>query len=56
VPASRFRRTDVEQAAASVPALWDRVIISPLNTRIVNEAGVYVSTIEHLMAAFAGTA
>ena len=38
-----------------IPALWDRVIVSPLNTRIVNEAGVYVSTIEHLMAALAGT-
>ena len=50
-----FRRSDVEQAAATIPALWDRVVVSPLNTRIVNEAGVYVSTIEHLMAALAGT-
>jgi UDP-3-O-[3-hydroxymyristoyl] N-acetylglucosamine deacetylase len=37
-----------------VPARWDRVELSPLNTRIVNEAGVSVSTIEHLMAALAG--
>jgi UDP-3-O-[3-hydroxymyristoyl] N-acetylglucosamine deacetylase len=51
----RFRRTDVEAAAAEIPALWDHVLVSPLNTRIVNESGVYVSTIEHLMAALAGT-
>jgi UDP-3-O-[3-hydroxymyristoyl] N-acetylglucosamine deacetylase len=51
----RFRRTDVEAQAAVIPALWDHVVVSPLNTRIVNESGVYVSTIEHLMAALAGT-
>lgn len=51
----RFRRTDLSGADAEIPALWDRVIVSPLNTRIENAAGVAVSTIEHLMAAFAGT-
>jgi UDP-3-O-[3-hydroxymyristoyl] N-acetylglucosamine deacetylase len=50
-----FRRTDVVGRDPLVPARWDRVEISPLNTRIVNEAGVHVSTIEHLMAALAGT-
>ncbi len=50
-----FRRLDVERAAADVPALWDRVAQAPLNTRIVNGAGVHVSTIEHAMAAFAAT-
>ena len=50
-----FRRTDVVGRDAVVPARWDRVEISPLNTRIVNDAGVQVSTIEHLMAAMAGT-
>ncbi len=50
-----FRRTDVEARAADIPALWDRVAQAPLNTRIVNEAGVHVSTVEHLMAAFAAT-
>ena len=47
----RFRRTD--RGGAEVAALWDRVIVSPLNTRI-EENGVSVSTIEHLMAALAG--
>jgi UDP-3-O-[3-hydroxymyristoyl] N-acetylglucosamine deacetylase len=49
-----FRRTDVIGKHADVPATWDRVILSPLNTRIENDAGVSVSTIEHLMAALAG--
>lgn len=49
-----FRRTDVLGLDPLVPARWDLVEISPLNTRIVNAAGVSVSTIEHLMAAFAG--
>jgi UDP-3-O-[3-hydroxymyristoyl] N-acetylglucosamine deacetylase len=50
-----FRRLDVERAAADVPALWDHVAQAPLHTRIVNEAGVAVSTIEHAMAGFAAT-
>ncbi len=50
-----FRRTDVVGRDPLVPARWDRVEITPLNTRIVNEAGVHVSTIEHLMAALVGT-
>lgn len=49
-----FRRTDVSAAVADVPALWHRVIVSPLNTRIENAAGTSVSTIEHIMAALAG--
>ena len=48
-----FRRTDVEFSEASVPALWHRVIVSPLNTRIENAHGTSVSTIEHIMAALA---
>jgi UDP-3-O-[3-hydroxymyristoyl] N-acetylglucosamine deacetylase len=50
-----FRRTDPVAGSPLVPALWDRVIVSPLNTRIANDDGVTVSTIEHLMAALAGT-
>ena len=50
-----FRRLDVTDRDPVVPALWDRVAQLPLNTRIVNAAGVSVSTIEHLMAALAGT-
>jgi UDP-3-O-[3-hydroxymyristoyl] N-acetylglucosamine deacetylase len=49
-----FRRSDVTGRDALIPALWDRVIVSPLNTRIENADGVHVSTIEHLMAALAG--
>lgn len=50
-----FRRADVVGRDPVVPARWDRVQVSPLNTRIENEAGVHVATIEHLMAALAGT-
>ena len=37
-----------------IPALWDMVNDTLLSTGIVNDAGVSVSTIEHLMAALAG--
>lgn len=50
-----FRRMDVTGHDPVVPALWDRVIVSPLNTRIANADGVSVSTVEHLMAALVGT-
>lgn len=49
-----FRRTDVPGDTAELPALWDHVEVSPLNTRLKNDAGVTVSTIEHLMAALSG--
>lgn len=49
-----FRRTDVENRDPLIPARWDRVSNTELNTRISNDAGVTVSTIEHLMAALAG--
>lgn len=49
-----FRRMDLTDREALIPARWDHVIISPLNTRIENFGGVSVSTIEHLMAALAG--
>ncbi len=48
-----FRRTDL--GGQTIPARWDRVIVSPLNTRIAADDGTTVSTIEHLMAALAGT-
>jgi len=48
-----FRRTDL--GGTLIPARWDRVIVSPLNTRIAADDGTTVSTIEHLMAALAGT-
>ncbi|MDX8348367.1 UDP-3-O-acyl-N-acetylglucosamine deacetylase [Cognatiyoonia sp. IB215446] len=48
-----FRRTDVT-GQPRLQARWDRVVVSPLNTRLTNADGVTVSTIEHLMAALAG--
>ena len=50
----KFKRTDIRLGDTIVPALWNRVERTPLCTRIVNTAGVSVSTIEHVMAALAG--
>ena len=49
-----FKRTDIELGNALIPAIYDVVERTPLCTRLVNEAGVSVSTIEHIMAALAG--
>lgn len=51
-----FRRTDLAQSTTDVlvPAIWSAVTPSRLCTMIENEAGVSVSTIEHIMAALAG--
>ncbi len=49
-----FVRADVGGDKARVPARADRVIETRLGTVIGNEAGVTVSTVEHLMAAFCG--
>lgn len=49
-----FHRTDVKNVDAMVPARWDAVQAVPLCTRLVNGAGVSVSTVEHVMAALAG--
>ena len=48
-----FRRTDIAEFPM-LPARWNDVVVSPLNTRLTNASGVTVSTIEHLMAALAG--
>lgn len=48
-----FRRVDLADQPL-LPARWDNVVVSPLNTRLVNADGVTVSTIEHLMASLAG--
>lgn len=50
-----FRRTDVTDRDNLIPARYDAVNDTQLCTRISNEDGVEVSTIEHLMAALAGT-
>nr|WP_321254131.1 UDP-3-O-acyl-N-acetylglucosamine deacetylase [uncultured Ruegeria sp.] len=49
-----FKRTDIELGNALIPAIYDVVDRTPLCTRLVNEAGVSVSTVEHIMAALAG--
>lgn len=49
-----FERTDVDDRDPMVPARWDAVSNTDLNTRISNGDDVSVSTIEHLMAALAG--
>lgn len=49
-----FRRTDVTPSV-DIPALWDRVTPSKLCTLLDDGQGVTLSTIEHVMAALAGT-
>ncbi len=49
-----FRRTDIALGDRMIPAIWDAADRTPLCTRLVNSAGVSVSTVEHLMAALAG--
>lgn len=49
-----FCRVDVFDRDNMIPALWDMVNDTLLSTGLCNEAGVSVSTIEHLMAALAG--
>ena len=49
-----FERVDLPEALNKLPAMWDKVIVSPLNTRLSNEHGTTVSTIEHIMAALTG--
>lgn len=49
-----FHRVDVTDRNPMIPARWDAVSNTDLNTRISNADGVSVSTIEHLMAALAG--
>ena len=49
-----FRRTDAAGAGAEITANWKNAIDSALCTTLNNGEGVVVSTVEHLMAAFAG--
>ena len=47
-----FVRTDITDRDNRIPVSGEAVIDARLNTMIANEAGVRLSTIEHLMAAF----
>jgi len=49
-----FRRTDVTGTDNMIPARYDQVPQSQLCTILRNEAGIEVSTVEHLMAALVG--
>ncbi len=49
-----FSRIDVAVGDRLIPARWDVVNRSPLCTKLENNAGLVVSTVEHLMAALAG--
>lgn len=50
-----FRRTDLPLAVSDMPAVWNAVVPSKLCTLLTNPQGTSVSTIEHIMAALAGT-
>lgn len=50
----KFIRQDITDVDNVIPAQWDMVEASQLCTRLTNKAGISVSTIEHVMAAFAG--
>lgn len=49
-----FRRTDITDRDAMIAAKWHSVTDSELCTRIRNDVGVEVSTVEHILAAVAG--
>jgi len=49
-----FVRTDVSGADPMIPALYDSVVDTRLNTRLANDQGTTVSTVEHVMAALSG--
>lgn len=49
-----FKRIDIALGDTMIPALYHAAEQTPLCTRLVNAAGVSVSTVEHVMAALAG--
>ena len=51
----RFRRVDVTDRDNVIPARFDLVADTTLCTLVRNEAGVSLGTVEHIMAALAGT-
>ena len=48
-----FVRTDIKDRDNRIPVSGEAVVDARLNTKVQNAAGVSLSTIEHLMAAFA---
>lgn len=49
-----FKRTDITDGDPLVHAIWNGVNPSPLCTRVSNDHGTEVATVEHIMAALAG--
>ena len=49
-----FYRTDVTDKDACIPAKWDHVVDTRMNTCLGNQDGVVISTVEHFMGAAAG--
>ena len=49
-----FYRTDVTDKDNKVPAKWDHVVDTRMNTCLGNACGVVISTVEHFMGALAG--
>ena len=49
-----IERTDIEIGDAMIAARWDWVDQSPLCTKLMNEGGASISTVEHVMAALTG--
>lgn len=49
-----FLRSDLPAGTGAIPARWDHVDHAQLCTRLSNEHGTTVSTVEHVMAALAG--
>ena len=50
-----FTRTDITDRDNRISASYDKVASTDLRTVIGNSEGVRVSTVEHIMAALAGT-
>lgn len=50
----RFRRTDLPEDEAEIPARYDHVCDTRMCTTLANRFGAKVATVEHLMAALAG--
>ena len=49
-----FVRTDITDRNSQIPARWDMVRETRLCTALSNDAGVSISTVEHVMAALRG--
>lgn len=49
-----FRRVDINNVDTAIPAHASNIADTMLNSRIMNNEGVTVGTVEHLMAAFYG--